>query len=339
MACVSSASVSSLVEGSPTTIIKQRRGLRQGDPLSPLLFVVVMEYLSKLVHHTTSSRKLELYSSEGIPVESHLAFADDVTFFYRVSVKSFKALSNILEEFASFSGLKINCQKSLAVFSKRVSDGNDLASILGFQTKELPVRYLGTPMTDRLIRYKDCDGFLAELRSILTRWSSKKLSYVGRTQLVDWVFQGKFGYLSQSSIIPQAVLDIIQSITYQLIWGSQREVSWSSMIKPKDQGGMGVRDYKTVQQAVIIGRACRMWDREGIWSNWMEWRYIKDRPFSVIEGRQGDSSSWKATLRRKSQISNCAMLAANGLKSWIGKGANCTTENIVTTIRPDHPKD
>lgn len=68
-------------------------------------------------------------------------------------------------------------------------------------------------------------------------------------------------------------------------------------------------------------------------------RYIKDRPFNVIESRQGDSSSWKATLRHKAQISKCATLAADGLRSWIGKGANFLTKNVITTIRSENPKD
>lgn len=135
------------------------------------------------------------------------------------------------------------------------------------------------------MRYRDCDGLLAELRSILTRWSGKKLSYAGRTQLIDWVFQGKFGYLIQSSIIPQAVIDAIQAITYQFIWGSQKEVAWRTMVRTKKQGGMGIMDYKTAQPAAIVGRACRMWEREGIWSTWMCRRYIKDRPLNAIEQR------------------------------------------------------
>lgn len=52
----------------------------------------------------------------------------------------------------------------------------------------------------------DCDKLLAELRCLLMRWSGKKLSYIGRVQLVDWIFQGKYGYLVQSNIIPQATL-------------------------------------------------------------------------------------------------------------------------------------
>lgn len=111
MSYVTTTSVSTLVEGSPTEIIRHKKGLRQGDPLSPLLFVIVIEYLSRLVKLSMSSRRLELYTSGVVAVESHLAFADDVVFFCRASVKSFNTLKEILEEFESFSGLKINAGK------------------------------------------------------------------------------------------------------------------------------------------------------------------------------------------------------------------------------------
>lgn len=267
MACVKTTSVSALVEDSPTKIIKQKRGLRQDDPLSPLLFVVVIDCLSRLVSQATRSKNIELYSSGGVTIESHLAFTDNIAFFCRASTKSFRALREVLTEFTEFSGLSINCGKSYAIFSKRVGDGAELVDILGFQTKEMPIRYLGTPLTGKLVRYKDCDGLLAELRGILMRWSAKKLSYADRTQLIDWVFQGKFGYLIQSSIIPQAALDAIQTITHQFIWGSQRDVAWKNMVKTKKHGGMGVHDYKSTQLTAIVGRACRMWELEGIWSS------------------------------------------------------------------------
>lgn len=88
MSCVMTASMSALIEGSPTEIIKPGRGLRQGDPLSPLLFAIVIDYLSKLMDEAVHSRKIELYTSGGAVVESHLAFADDVIFFCRASHKS-----------------------------------------------------------------------------------------------------------------------------------------------------------------------------------------------------------------------------------------------------------
>lgn len=78
------------------------------------------------------------------------------------------------------------------------------------------------------------------------------------------MFQGKFGYLAQSSIIPQATLKAIQSITYKFIWRAQKEVSWASMIKKKDQGEIDVRDYKSTHLASIIGRACKMRESDGV---------------------------------------------------------------------------
>lgn len=118
---------------------------------------------------------------------------------------------------------------------------------------------------------------------MLTRWSGKKLSYMGRVQLVDWIFQGKFGYLVQSNIVPLAALSTTQSITYKFIWSSQREVVWKNMIKPRQQGGIGVRDYRATQIAAIVDLACRMWEGDGIWSSWMSKRYIKERPIHIIE--------------------------------------------------------
>lgn len=130
---------------------------------------MVIEYLTRLVKRAVGDRKLELYSIGGAQIENHLAFANDVTFFYRASSKSLTALKEVLAEFKAFSGLRINAGKSSVILSKRVTDKAEMAAILGFQLKELPIKYLGTPLTGKLIRYKDCDDLLAELRSILTR--------------------------------------------------------------------------------------------------------------------------------------------------------------------------
>lgn len=183
--CVSTASVSALVEGSPTKTINLQKGLRQGDPLSPFLFVMVIEYLTRLVKGAVRYRKLVLYTIGGVQIESYLAFAGDATFFCRASSKSLMTLKEVLTEFESFSGLRINAGKSSVILSKRVVDRAEMAAILGFQLKDLPIKYLGTPLTGKLIKYRDSDGLLVELKSILTRWSLKKLSYMGRIQLVE----------------------------------------------------------------------------------------------------------------------------------------------------------
>lgn len=106
--------------------------------------------------------------------------------------------------------------------------------------KELPMNYLGAPITGRSVRPLDCLPLINSLQDILTRWEEGKcLSYAGRTQLVQWIFQGKFHYLLQSTVVPRSVVEKIKSISYKFFWRRQREVAWRSMIYPKGEGGVG----------------------------------------------------------------------------------------------------
>lgn len=104
-----------------TNIIAGLRVLPRG-PLSPLLFILVLEYLSnleylsKLTQTSTANKQLDLYKMVSAIVESHLAFADDVVFFYSASIKSLTTLKSILNDFTSFSRLEVTIQNVLSYF-------------------------------------------------------------------------------------------------------------------------------------------------------------------------------------------------------------------------------
>lgn len=153
----------SIIEGFPTEVFQAQRGIKQGDPLSPLLFVMAIEYLSQLTKKVVEEKKLQSYMNGGATIEPQLAFADDITFFSRASIKSFNAINDILEEFIGFIGLQVNRARSYAAFSRKVHDGNFLSKILGFQVKSLPVKYLGIPLTGKSISHKDYDCLIAQL--------------------------------------------------------------------------------------------------------------------------------------------------------------------------------
>lgn len=121
-ACISTSSFSTLVEGSPTIIFKPKRGVRQGDSLSPLLFTMVVELLNHQTMQAINKGKLELFTMHGNVVESHLSYANDITFFCRARNSSFQTLQSILDEFADFVGLEINCNKSYVVYSASVAN-------------------------------------------------------------------------------------------------------------------------------------------------------------------------------------------------------------------------
>lgn len=81
LACIKSTSFSVLVEGYSTKIFKASQGIRQGDPLSPLLFIIVLEILSRRLQACVEEGELELYNSTRTMVESHLAYANDIILF------------------------------------------------------------------------------------------------------------------------------------------------------------------------------------------------------------------------------------------------------------------
>jgi len=111
--CLKSASISVLINGSPTSEFIPKRGLRQGDPLAPFLFNVVVEALNGLMRTAVEANLYKGLSVGGNDVTiSILHYADDTIFFGEASMDNLKAIKAILRTFELVSGLKINFAKS-----------------------------------------------------------------------------------------------------------------------------------------------------------------------------------------------------------------------------------
>jgi hypothetical protein len=148
--CISSVRFSVLVNGTPSSFFSSSRGLRQGDPLSPLLFVIVMEAFSKLFYITAQRGFLSGFSvgssSNEVINISHLLFADDTLVFCRASPDHLLYLRMLLLSFEGFSILKINLDKSVLVPVGLVDNMDDIVDILGCGVSSLPLKYLGLPL-------------------------------------------------------------------------------------------------------------------------------------------------------------------------------------------------
>jgi hypothetical protein len=129
--CISTARFSILINGCPSGFFASFRGLRQGDPLSPLLFVIVMEALSRLLDHAVqggSFSRFTVGNHEGNEVlMTHLLFADDTLLFCDADPTKIKQLGWVLLWFEAFSGLRINLGKSEMVPVGEVPNMEDLA--------------------------------------------------------------------------------------------------------------------------------------------------------------------------------------------------------------------
>nr|GEV48263.1 RNA-directed DNA polymerase, eukaryota [Tanacetum cinerariifolium] len=174
-----SARASILVNGSPTSKFSFFRGLKQGDPLSPYLFILIMESL-----HISFSRAIADGFLNGIklkgPTISHLFYADDAMFIGEWSESNLKSIVTMLNCFFLASGLKINIQKSqlLGVSVPRSSVAQAAAKI-GCVVLHHQFRYLGVMVGECMSRRSAWDGLVHKLRSQLSKWKVKTLSIGG----------------------------------------------------------------------------------------------------------------------------------------------------------------
>lgn len=161
--CISSASTSILVNGSPTKEFELGRGLRQGDPLSPFLFLIVAEGLNCMISSAKNSGILEGYEigRDNVPI-THLQFADDTIFITKPTARNTWAIKSILRLFEIISGLKINFSEStIMAVNSREGLLQSAALFLGCNVGAISFKYLGVPVGgDKLIFYDFFDMVL-----------------------------------------------------------------------------------------------------------------------------------------------------------------------------------
>ena len=203
--CISTTHFSVLVNGSPAGFFGSSRGLRQGDPLSPLLFLLVMEVLSRLLKRTEDGGFLSGFqaspnTSGGLHISHHL-FVDDTILFCDASEKQLLHIRMVLIFFEAITGLKVNVGKSEIVPVGEVGNLDALARILCCKGC-LPMSFLGMPLG---AHYKDSsiwNPIIERMEKRLVGWKQLYLSKWGRLTLLK----------STLSSLPQHVANRLERI-------------------------------------------------------------------------------------------------------------------------------
>lgn len=152
---MSASQLSILWNGERLPTFQAKRGLRQGDPLSPYLFVLCMERFSSAISTTVSEGRWNpIETVRNGPGLSHLFFADDVLLFVKAKKSQVRLLKHMLDEFCLTSGLKVNASKSKILGSPRLSTAKKegFTNIVGFLFTSDIGRYLGFPIFQRRVK-------------------------------------------------------------------------------------------------------------------------------------------------------------------------------------------
>nr|GEX83317.1 putative RNA-directed DNA polymerase, eukaryota, reverse transcriptase zinc-binding domain protein [Tanacetum cinerariifolium] len=232
-ACLYSSRASILINGSPTFEFFIKRGLRQGDPLSPFLFILVMEGLHCAMSNAVNSgliRGIKLVSS-GI-VLSHLFYEDDVIITTDWNPHDIDNIIRVLHVFHLASGLKINIHKS-NIFGIGVTNDeiSSMTSWTGCAAGCFPFTYLGLLIGANMNLTSNWQILIDRFQKRLSSWKANLLSIGGRLTLIKEVL-GSLGifYLSIFKA-PEIILNSMESLCSRFFWGGSqdsRNMAWCS---------------------------------------------------------------------------------------------------------------
>jgi hypothetical protein len=214
-ACVCTAKASVLVNGSPTNEFPLERGLRQGDPLSPFLFLLAAEGLNVLMQALVEHQLFSGYSfgMQNTVFVSHLQFADDTLLIGTKSWANVRALRAVLVLFESMSGLKVNFNKSMLV-GVNIDDSwlRAAATALHCKVGKVPFLYLGLPIGGDSRRLSFWEPVVARIRNRLSGWKSRFLSFGGRLVLLKSVLTSLPVYALSFFKAPSGTISSINSL-------------------------------------------------------------------------------------------------------------------------------
>ena len=338
MQCVESVSFSVLVNGSPRGMIKPERGIRQGDPLSPYLFILCAEVLSNLLTKAEDLNRLKgMKISTTGPVINHLLFADDALFFCHAHQKSCNTIMSILHEYEQVSGQAVNLNKSAITFESRVKQHvkTRLRRILNIHNDGGGGKYLGLPEQIGSRKKEIFSYVVDKVKQRTQNWSHKFLSEGGKEILLKTIAIALPVYTMNVFKLPKGTCDEINGILAQYWWSKSRDrramhwISWKRMSLPKNEGGLGFKDIEKFNLALLGKQVWRILQSpNSLLSKLLKARYFPNT--NILNAGPGYKASfiWKSLLEGRE-------LLKNGLKYLIGNGQN--TSAWLDPWLPLHP--
>ena len=258
-----------LVNGEPTEFFKPIIGLRQGEPLSPYLFILCMEVISSNLSTAQNSKKIQgIKIARYAPSLSHLFFGDDALFFFKGIPKVCWNLKEIIGLFCEKSGEAIHYNKSTVIFSP-----NTPRTFKALMRKPLEVKsseslgkYPRSPMDIDGRNTKALDSVIDRINSKILSWKFIHLSPSARLILINTILCTMASHIMAIYLLPKRISKRIDSTLLKYWWtptAEKRPIYWrkrSVLELHKTGGGIGLKNTGSQNMALLAKQAWRIYN-------------------------------------------------------------------------------
>ncbi|KAL9987821.1 hypothetical protein ACROYT_G002189 [Oculina patagonica] len=258
--------------GYASEFFKPERGVRQGCPLSEILFVLCAEILANAIRTDKSIQGINVHNKEFKLSQ----YADDTTVFVS-DLKSATNLFQLLSNFQECSGLEINKSKTEGLWLG--ANRSNTTEPLGIAWPSNSILALGIHFSydDEVAYKKNFEQKLNTMKSLLNLWYPRNLTLYGRITILKSLAISKLVYNTSVLTFPSKFVKMVNQAITQFVWNKKVKIKQKTMIVPKEKGGLDMPDFEIINEALKVSWIKRLNDSKetSSWSH-IPLTYLRD---------------------------------------------------------------
>ncbi|XP_026433075.1 uncharacterized protein LOC113330483 [Papaver somniferum] len=258
------------------------RGLRQGDPLSPLIIFLIEDVLSHNFSKLFANHSMNVMVSKKGVAPTHLLFADDILIFCRGNLHSLQNLKNMLVLYEHASGQCVNYAKSKFYFGGDIiSRAIVISNYLGMERAMFPDKYLGIQLKPGIVRHIHVRQVVEKIMNKLAGWKGKLLSFQARLVLIKSVISSYVIHSMAFYKWPCTVIKQVERAIRNFLWSGDAEKRkyftflYDDLCLSKREGGLGIKKLNDVNRAMLMKLWISIRDSNKIWARFLRAKYFK----------------------------------------------------------------